>query len=197
MTWFDDLRFGDVATWLTMFATIVAVVAAVRAGRWARAVVEIERDRDERHEQESRAQQASQVAAWAEPAVVKPERRESTGFAWMYTSVAVNGLIANRSTQPIYKVSLEWFKEGELMLTTFKPVVAPGHVAVCALESAQVLDFADVPEEQGENTLHAFGSAVTLSELAVSKLLLAVRFTDSANRSWYRDRDGTLSEVAG
>jgi hypothetical protein len=195
MTWFEDLRFGDVATWLTMVATIAAVVAAVSAGRWARAVVEIERDRDERHEQESRAQQASQVAAWAEPAVVKPERRESSGFSWMYTAVAVNGLIANRSSQPIYKLSLEWYKEGELLLTNFKPVVAPGHVAVCALESSQVLDIADVPEEQGEAVAFDFHSATTLSELAVSKLLLAVRFTDSANRSWYRDRDGTLTEL--
>lgn len=195
MTWFEDLRFGDVATWLTMVATVAAVIAAVKAGRWARAVVEIERERDKRHEQESRAQQASQVAAWAEPAVVKPERREGDGFRWIYTTVAVKGLIANRSNQPIYKVSLEWFKEGELLLTNFKPVVAPGHVAECALEPAQVLDFADAPEDQMGVIAFDFHSASTLSELAVSKLLLAVRFTDSANRSWYRDKDGTLAEI--
>jgi hypothetical protein len=178
-----------------MLATVAAVVAAVVAGRWARAIVELERERDERHEQESRAQQASQVAAWAEPAVVQPEPREGNGFSWIYTSVAVNGLIANRSTQPIYKVSLEWFKDGEFWLTNFKPVVAPGHVAVCALESSQVLDIADVPEEQSEAVAFDFHTAVTLSELAVSRLLLAVRFTDSANRNWYRDRDGMLTEL--
>jgi len=192
---FDGVQYGDVATWLTAVATVAAVIAAVLAGRWARDIVEIERKRDERHEAETRALQASQVAAWAEPAVVKPERKDGAGSAWMYTNVSVNGLIANRSSQPIYKVQLEWFKGDVLILTTMRPVVAPSEVAVCKLEPERVLDVADVPEEQAGHTLFSYVSAVELSELAVSRLLLAVRFTDSANRAWHRDRHGTLTPL--
>lgn len=196
MAWLNEVRYGDLPTWLTMVATIAAVIAAVRAGRWAKDIVEIERVRDKRHELEVRARQASQIAAWASPTVTKPERREGALLFWASTGVSVSGLIANRSNQPIYKVTLEWYKEGELIHKSSKPVVAPGDVALCALEPSQVLAIADIPEEQRGSTAYDYGSAVTLSELAVTKLLLAVRFTDSANRKWYRNCEGILSQVS-
>jgi len=194
---FDSVQYGDVATWFTAVATVAAVIAAVVAGRWARDIVEIERKRDERHEAETRALQASQVAAWAEPAVVKPERKDGAGFQWLFTNVAVNGLVANRSNQPIYRVRLEWFKDGELIHADERPVVAPATESCWALDRKMILAVADVPEEQTEAVGFGYEEAKVLSELAVSRLLLDVRFTDSANRAWHRNRHGTLVALDG
>jgi hypothetical protein len=192
---FDGVQYGDVATWFTAVATVAAVVAAVFAGRWARDIVEIERKRDERHEAETRALQASQVAAWAESAVVRPVYREGASPLSHLTDVAVNGLVANRSNQPIYKVHLEWFEEGELVHIDRRPVIAPGVDGRFPLDRSMLLGIAGVPEEQWDRIGFDYGKATVLSDLTVGRLLLGVRFTDSANRTWHRDPHGTLQEL--
>jgi hypothetical protein len=177
-------QWGDVPTWLSAIATIIAVVFAVWAARTARSLYLIESRRDEQQaaerrerDAERRQSQAGKVAVW---------------FGWRAYAHATFGsdineygaFVHNTSGVPIYDVRLDF------MLLPPRPHGAPGDRTPFVLHHERVVPpsaeplFYPIDRKMMERLTPDVDQRKAVS--------VAMTFRDSENRSWRRTIDGHL-----
>lgn len=166
-----DFDWGDVPTWITAFATVIALAAAVLAVRASWEVLKVERQRedrtvkaeDERRQREERAEQADLVAVWSVPASART-------------------VIHNGSQLPIYRVVVTYVfpSVGESREAGLLVAVPPGtkEAPVPALPDVMVDPYS--------------GEPVTIG-MDVTGARHEVRFVDTGGRHWHRNIDGVLT----
>jgi arabinogalactan oligomer / maltooligosaccharide transport system substrate-binding protein len=162
---------GDVPTWLSSIATILAVGFAAAAGVVARRVYRIESERDQVRAEERqqldaflRRTQAALVSAWWGWRAGGDDDRAGRWGAF----------VRNASETPVYQASLT-------MLDIHDPDVS------------ERFDLPIVPPGT-EPVFHASGLLVQDGQ-RVADYRVEVAFTDSAGVRWIRDQQGRLSEL--
>jgi hypothetical protein len=179
--WRSAIALGDLPTWIQAVATVLALIAASIAAVAAWRVLEVERRRDDERRQfedERRATdertQAERVAAW--PSLVRSDPADPASPAeW-------SGTIRNASDLPVYQVGIEFEPIGGGGLTVYMfEVVPPGS---WSLNRDRVLYPGGELQVRQE-----------VGDLPDRTFVIALRFTDAANRVWRRDRYGVLTRV--
>lgn len=155
---------SDAAAWTEASATVVAVGAAIFAGRYAKKAYDKEVQRDEQRENERRSAQAEKVAAWC-------ERWVGEAGAWNYERY----YLRNASDIPVYDVVV-LFRQGKHSLGT---------------DSLDVLPPADEPVVR-EVPVHVRNEAHAAEAEHGQIIRPLVSFRDAAGRHWRRTAEGLL-----
>ena len=166
------IDWGSVPDWISAAATVAALLAASYAARVGYRQLKVLEVQEQDRQRAERIRDASRVAVWVRVDEVRalPELR-----------------YVNASGMPIYDLSL-W-------------VVTPGHTfrvvyvvdGPAAESKTMVRGTADL---QRQITERAYGPDWT-HLLKSGRLVCAVTFRDSVNRTWFRDFHGRLTEVDG
>jgi hypothetical protein len=167
---------GDsAADWVTAFATLLALGAAIWAAATAKRLYEIERQRETDRAEAQERNQADQFASWVswsqqpQAAMALPDRMRSPSLA-----------LQNGAPVPIYEVIVTYF-EGERSLgdQTFS-VISP---------TGSVPHFRQIKCRGVAEVLLRPRDRDTRLDLRV-----ALTFTDAHGVRWRRDRSGRLQK---
>ncbi len=162
-------NWGDVPTWLSSIATVLALAFAAVAAVAAQRVYRIESERDRisaeaRREQEAflRRTQAALVSAWwgRQDGGERPDR-------W-------GAFVRNASETPVYQASLTVMDihDPDVSERSELPIVPPG--------AEPAFHPSDLAVQDGQRTVD---------------YRVEITFTDSAGARWIRDQQGRLSEL--
>ncbi len=168
MTW------GTFADWVTAATTLGALIAAVWAAITARNLYRVESARDRIAAEQARRMQAEGVAAWCATKVGSDRKPESYGI-----------VVHNASSSVIYDVVIgARFKSG-LQDGPRLTMLPPGAYYIESTPGdrypwAFAVEVSAIPNEIQPVTKSA--------DMAIEKLA----FRDSADRTWARERSGTL-----
>jgi hypothetical protein len=187
---FAETSWGDVPSWVTAVATVLALIAASYAAWRTGKIVNIELGRDRDRERDEERRQASQVAAWAAESVHDPVG--GTSVFSQFTMMSVSGYVVNGSSQPIFNVHVGWFVDDEQIHETNVAVLPPGGVETWEMPDEVISRFDGETSDQGTRPLRRFLEAELLSSMTAERLRLQVGFDDSHGRRWSRDRFGNL-----
>lgn len=184
-----DIAWGDVPTWLTMIATAAAVVAAIYAGRAAGKMLQLEQTRDQASRDSDRVQQATRIAAWAEPDPLVV----GADLTIRRVSPRVQAIAVNRSDQPVYNVVIAWYQGADVLKTDAADLIPPGDERTWSLPEGE---FDAVVGGDARELMRSSGTtALALSRLAAERLRIEIAFIDAQNRTWRRSPSGLLAEV--
>lgn len=192
MDWLAELNYGDVPTWVAAVAAAGALIAAFRAARHTRELLEREAKRDSLAEARMWRAQAEVVAAWVAVrewhetrtrAVPEPFRLGTKwnpfGIERRVETVERHELVVcvrNASAIPVYGVVVNLTHRGQEVAAPIDlGTVAPGDEA---RQSPLPPDAQGLCAEQG---------------VASYELEAAVAFTDARGVPWCRDHAGALS----
>jgi hypothetical protein len=187
-----EVRWGDVSGWITAIATVLALIAASVAARQAKAIVQLELERDEKRKVRDDSNQASQVAVWATESVAEPT--DPTSWIGRFTVMSVSGFVVNNSSQPVYDVQVAWFVGEEQVYSAVLAVLPPKGLEQWKLPTEVIARFDDATRERGDVVLRSLDEARLLSRMTADRLRLEVSFRDSSNQRWHRDRTGRLEK---
>jgi hypothetical protein len=203
----------DYATWITAFATIGAVIAAVVASI---KVYQLETARDAESKRLAKYAQAIQISGWITTISELDEYREKQ----IPHVPSVVAKVSNPSLQPIFNVVIMWRYKGHSLSTDHAHVIVPingyhtffipsRHLARLraegySLNSTIFKDLIVYPDivKQFESTSGVVDTIATyewyisakISEKMTSQFQLLFSFNDCQGVRWQRDVNGILSE---
>ena len=174
------LNWGDVPTWITALATILALIAAVWAVRASWSVLRLEQQREdraekaeeERREQVHRAAQADAVAGW----IHRLDAVYHDVAGTLETPPIWGAKIVNVSLLPVYDVKVGFHRpNGRRLADVDYGLLPPGETFVASPVNLAIED----PVGPGNE----------------KSVRVEVEFRDTAGRVWLRDRYGLLTLV--
>lgn len=192
-----DVEHGSVAEWVSAVATVAAVIAAVYAGIQAADVLRLERNREERIEEDRRRQQAALVAAWTTFELTHGLQRGQQKVIIVRVEVHTR----NASPVPVTQMRISMTVVQVKLLPSGQPhplspnfrVASFEHVVGLVPPTAETIESViPVPEHQRARVLSALSDDPSLHV----ELQSSVEFMDAAGVRWRRDHRGTLVELA-
>lgn len=175
---------GDLATWVNVFVTAVAVGAAIYAGWQANAILKIEMKRELDRDFSTQIEQAKSISAWSRPSIsYYPNGRHHTGRA-------IEAVVLNQSQQAVYDIRLAWWFENEKVYESRIDLVPPSESMTSDLPQDLLLSISKDPNFVP--VLESFESAYKATSAVCELLRIEVKFRDAENRIWVRDQLGVL-----
>lgn len=170
-----DLEEGSIAEWVSALATIAAVIAAVYAGRAAKAALGIELNREGDRLERERQDQASKVAAWIGSIRTDPVTRETRSWGQPFAVTKHGAKLRNASDVPVTDVVLRYVVADGMCPESIYGVLPPADQPV----------FAEV--EDSQNEWWDVSEAIAMGGLGVE-----ITFRDARGQAWTRMVDGRL-----
>ena len=178
-------NWGDVPTWCLAGLTLVAVLAAIYAGKKAADLLGVERDRDEFQNEErreeaerrARAEQADLVAAWHDRSDDEYLRRKGIGPS---DPASWGCFVLNKSPLPVYDVRLRCIanRDDSVRDSVTLPLLPHGREFI-----PWTIEF----------RRHEAGSPADVFTEGLNQFKVELAFRDAAGRRWKRDTSGILT----
>ena len=166
---------GDIPSLGLVLVGIAGVIVAKYAGKYAKAIYDVELARDkDRSEQESRSQ-ANLLSAWAEILRTQQNGQE------FYDLIAK---ALNVSNQPIYNVVIMWFLDDKNIYQEYANLIPPNSSYTWQVQGNVFKGAAEV------NASGRVSLEVAMS--IIKKTRISITFQDAENRKWTRRQDGLL-----
>jgi len=172
------VQLGSVADIVTALTAIGALIAATIGARHAGRLFSVEAKRDEAAAIRERQGQASHVFAWVASRIVadKPE--------------AFGAVVVNSSEQAIYDVTVRVTgAEGDERPPIALTILPPGAYYLEESTKAYGWEFA--------SRLRSFEEEIRPVTKSKKRTIAGIRFRDSSNLIWTRDKTGVLAGAAG
>jgi hypothetical protein len=179
---------GDVPSWITAIAALLGVVLGAIAVRRTRATAPANDDRLGAIEAWLRDRQEAAERADADQVCVWPVSERET-FQKVIERGVVGAAVRNAAATPIYSVEVIYRDPDAAWIAVRRlPIVPPSpEPQVYAGFDEQATVGAPHPDRVNDDG--------TIRLALSSQMLVAIRFTDTAGRRWFRDEQGQLSRT--
>lgn len=189
-----DFQHGNLAEWLSALATTGALIAALAAARYAKKAFELERSRDNVRDEERREQQASQVAAWVQRLQLAKKQSSNGPVKVLVPPGQVFNFI-NRSGLPVTDAVFVFQARVQRNTTFILSLGEWRHILLTPNDLPQELPLPE-PVRAALQRVATDNVDRKTGEVPAITVTVGVTFTDTANRHWTRQPNGSLAPAA-